>query len=215
MLWAQQILDDFAVFGFAALVLAVADDVDDAAAAAGLAGQLLGGIEDGIVQRMRFLLAGRGCRWRCRAAWSRVGSAGWPFTVGPAVKGPSVRGTPMRLAGLFGDFESGGEARSAGGGEAGDQLRRGAGIADDGDGVGRGQSIGDDGEALVDLLHDVGRQRGVNDQGDGERVGIVAEEDDVLADAVLIRHGSATRAGPATRVPCLSRTVTGTSTTVR
>ena len=62
----------------------------------------------------------------------------------------------------------------------------GAGIADDGDGIGRGQPIGDDGQALVDLVHNVGGQGGIDDEGNGEGIGVVTEPDDALLDAILI-----------------------------
>ena len=90
------------------------------------------------------------------------------------------------LAWLLSQLEGGGKAIALSRGERGNELRTGAAVADDGDGVRWSEGVVHLREAPVHFAHDVGGQSGINDEGDGERVGVGGEEGDVLTDAIFI-----------------------------
>jgi len=105
----QEVLDDFFIGGFAAGILAVGNDVDDAAAFAGLAGELLGRVEDGVVEGMDLF-----GQVEDAAGVAALGGQGWvcgkPVDGGAGGEGPVGEGNAWLLAWLLSQLEGGGKA---------------------------------------------------------------------------------------------------------
>jgi len=179
----EQEADDLAVGCLAARLPAVADDIDDALAAARLAGQQIGGVKNGVIEGVRLL----GHHEEAAVATLRrqVGVHLLAIDGRAGHHGTADGRHAHALAGALGGIDGCDQARAGCRSKVGGQLRSGAAVGDHGRRVIRSQARRDGIDALIDLAHYVAGQGLIDNEDYRHGIRVWSEIADVLTHAVF------------------------------